>query len=822
MKHRVLAALTAALTLLAATPVIPTVSAADSYDMAVTVELGGTKKPISPYIFGINDAGQLDNVTVGAVRQGGNRYSGYNWENNFSNAGSDWKNNSDTYLTQGFSKELAATPGAPALHLADDCEKHGIGYKMTTIPMAGYVSADGNGEVTAAETAPSTRWKQVKAAKGAEFSMTPDTTDDYVYMDEYVNYLVKTLGSAKSGGINGYNLDNEPGLWSSTHSLMHPDKTTYAEMVDKSTEFASAIKAVDPDAEVFGLALFGVYAYYNLADAPDKDGSYDWFLSYYLDKMKAAEAAAGKRLIDAIDVHYYSEAKGDNRVTEGNATTENDRAARVQAPRTLYEDGYREVSWITDALSSYMPFLPTIQNSITKYYPGTKLAMTEYNFGGGDDVTGAIAQVDALGAFAANDVYLATLWPLSSSIDYQLSAINLYTNYDGKGGAFGDTLVPAKTADWEKSIAYAAIDGDDTSELTVVLANKDSALSENAQISIPGGNYKSAVVYGVTQDSSDIKVLDVQNDLSGDSVVVTLPPYSAATVVLSGEEAVVTPVEEPEITTKEVTLNFSDLEKGKDGLLIPIEDPEHLTKAVIDVTSTCSDNVTWFGGGGALCFNELQGEDGSTFWGAKSFNYSGTGKVTVKFDGTFSVPGDDPDVMDTAEGTITEKNATFQEWWKGSETSTNGDNVTTTFNTITLYYEYENEVAPSEETPSEETPSEETPSEETPSEETPSEETPSEETPSEETPSEETPSEETPSEETGKLLYGDVNEDGEIDILDVIKINKYLLGCDTLSPQGLKNANVDANEAVDPTDSLNILKAVVALLDPSKFPNISA
>lgn len=306
-----------------------------------------------------------------------------------------------------------------------------------------------------------------------------------------------------------------------------------------------------------------------------------------------------------------------------------------------------------------------------------------------------------------------------------------------------------------------------------MLANKDSARAENAQISIPGGNYKSAVVYGVTQDSSDIKVLDIQNDLSGDSVVVTLPPYSAATVVLSGEEAVVTPVEEPEITTKEVTLNFDELEKGKDGLLIPIEDPAHLTKAVIDVTSTCADKVSWFGGGGAICFNELQGEDGTTFWGAKSFNYSGTGKVTVKFDGTFSVPGDDPNAMDTAEATITEKNATFQEWWKGSETSETGENVTTTFNTITLFYEYD-ETTPSEETK--------------------------------------------PSEETGKLFYGDVNEDGEIDILDVIKLNKYLLGADTRLGQGLKNADVDANDSIDTTDSLNILKAVVEMIDAATFP----
>lgn len=59
--------------------------AAGSYDMAVTVNLAGEKKAISPYIYGVNDSGDgsnLKNVTVDAVRQGGNRFTGYNWETN--------------------------------------------------------------------------------------------------------------------------------------------------------------------------------------------------------------------------------------------------------------------------------------------------------------------------------------------------------------------------------------------------------------------------------------------------------------------------------------------------------------------------------------------------------------------------------------------------------------------------------------------------------------------------------------------------------------------------------------------------------------------
>ena len=60
-------------------------------------------------------------------------------------------------------------------------------------------------------------------------------------------------------------------------------------------------------------------------------------------------------------------------------------------------------------------------------------------------------------------------------------------------------------------------------------------------------------------------------------------------------------------------------------------------------------------------------------------------------------------------------------------------------------------------------------------------------------------------------LYGDVNGDEEIDIMDVIALNKYLLGSSTLDADAKKRADVDLNSLLDATDSLNILKYVVAL-----------
>ena len=519
-----------------------------SYDLEVNVSTDGYRREISPYIYGVNSDFRTEeylyDATAGSARQGGNRFSGYNWETNYSNAGRDWLHNSDQYLVD-FDKELQAIPGGPAIEFAQEAAAKKVPYKITTVQMAGYVSADDDGEVTEDQIAPSERWLEVRARKGSEFSMTPDTTDDYVYIDEYVNYLVETLGDASTAtGYQAYNLDNEPSLWSSTHSRMHPDKVTCEEIVTKSIDYSSAIKDVDPKAEIFGLALYGVGAYVSFNSAPDwaeHSDEYDWFISYYLDEMRKAEEEQGKRLVDVIDVHYYSEAKGQCRVTECEDYTHTECVeARLQSPRTLYDPMYIENSWIGNSFQGYLPIFPKLNESIEEYYPGTKLALTEYNFGGGDHISGAVAEADALGVFASNGVYVSNLWAINSDFTYQLAAIDLYTNYDGNGSHFGDTLVTASTSDITKGTAYASIHGADESKLNIVLTNKSLTDVQNAVINIDSGaEYTSAKVYGITGDSCDIKLLQTIDVIDGNSLEVSIPALSVVQIELSADDYVI-------------------------------------------------------------------------------------------------------------------------------------------------------------------------------------------------------------------------------------------------------------------------------------------
>lgn len=186
------------------------------------------------------------------------------------------------------------------------------------------------------------------------------------------------------------------------------------------------------------------------------ENGYRWYLDCYLDQMKQASDAAGIRLLDVLDVHYYSESA---RVGAQD---------RVQSVRTLYEKGFRENSWIGQWCQDNLPLLPTIQASIDRYFPGTKLAITEYNYGG-EDVSATIAMTEALGCYADAGVYLATLW---GGNGYQFAGINLYTDYDRKGAGFGDLLLPARTDDVSLCSAYAALSSGQAGKLTVAITNK--------------------------------------------------------------------------------------------------------------------------------------------------------------------------------------------------------------------------------------------------------------------------------------------------------------------------------------------------------------
>ena len=61
-------------------------------------------------------------------------------------------------------------------------------------------------------------------------------------------------------------------------------------------------------------------------------------------------------------------------------------------------------------------------------------------------------------------------------------------------------------------------------------------------------------------------------------------------------------------------------------------------------------------------------------------------------------------------------------------------------------------------------------------------------------------------------LKGDANLDKKVDILDVITVNRAMLGKEKLEGQALINADINGDNKPDASDSLSIMKAIVGLV----------
>jgi hypothetical protein len=503
--------------------------------VTVTVDPSVDRHPISPYIYGANhDIAGFDGWT--AMRLCGNRMSTYNWLNNASNAGHDGippNTNDDWWLVEGLKAYWPTVrvdgPREPACVITrfHDAAVAREAYSLVGLQSAGYVAADTNHVVGADEAAPSPRWMQVVAHPDAGLSRRP-----VACMEELVRLLVKRYGAADGGrGIRGYSLDNEPGLWHETHPLMHPAPATCREVIDKSVALAKVVKDVDQRAETFGPGPWGMTAMDRLSDESDwketnTDERYGWFLDYYLHEMAQASEATDVRLLDVLDLHWYADA--DN-VRNGGGT------AVINAPRSLWDASYREPTWIGRWFNRNLPLLAKAHESIKAHYPGTKLALSEYNWSMADRIEGGLAQAEALGVFGRMGVYLACYYqPVWQADDrYAAAAFQLFRNYDGKGGCFGDVSIAANASDGNTVGAYAAV-STSGNRLHLVLTNRSYVEDVTVKTQIAAADeyvHRESWMFG--PEEAILRRIDaVAASPAPNAFTCDLPPLSAVHVVL--------------------------------------------------------------------------------------------------------------------------------------------------------------------------------------------------------------------------------------------------------------------------------------------------
>ncbi len=471
--------------LLAALAVAPPARA----DISLSVDSTHPSHQISPLIYGLNYApsGLASELGLPINRWGGNTTDTYNWRLGSYNTGNDYYYENIADCWNAADSWCGAGTNPPAYRSFIATNRARGTDTLLTLPMLGRVASNallshpftcgfpssvfptqdsfdpydsgcGNGRQSG----------NPLGADPSRDSIASGPADNAAWIRD----LVSRYGNANATGVRYYELGNEPALWNSTHRDMHPQPVTYDELWTRSRNLAAAVKRTDPTALTIGPSEWGWPNYFCsaadnvsqgcFATSPDRAAHHGApIVPWLLRKMAAYERQRGVRLLDYLDLHYYAQGGNSPEVT-----------------RSLWDPTYTDPSWISDQIR----LLPRMRGWIRNNYPGTKIALSEYNLSVGDAITNTLIQADTLGIFARENVGLATRWGLGNDGDLYTDAFRMFRNYDGSGGRFGSRWLSSTSSDPSALSIYAGLRSGGGA--TILVINKSSG-AINANLSLP-------------------------------------------------------------------------------------------------------------------------------------------------------------------------------------------------------------------------------------------------------------------------------------------------------------------------------------------------
>ncbi|MGD0629922.1 MAG: glycoside hydrolase family 44 protein, partial [Terracidiphilus sp.] len=496
---------------------------------ALTVGVGSPTHAINPFIYGMSyynsssDTAAAESISLPVDRWGGDGSQRYNYVLDVINSASDY------YFENHFGNTGQQDTGT--FNTAVEADK-AIGAKtLGTVDVLGWISKDGTScSYTAAAYPQQFSFDQYNSncgdgmypdgvsgctsASGCaipdpanEASVTSISVDPPTWANAWVKYLVSKFGTAANGGVYAYDLDNEPAWWDAVHRDVHPVASTYDEVTINEIATAKAVKDADPTALINGPVIDNWWNYFY--SKKDMEGGWGtgpcyapWanptdrtahggvpLIEYYLQQFAAYQTANNVRLLDYLDMHtYFAATYNGNGVAFDTAGDTGEQQARVNSTRVFWDPTYTDPNFPQPNYSTdpnYVPapncntplqapqLIPMAKGWIAKDYPGTKLAFSEYNWGGQESINGAVAQADILGIFGSYGLDIANLWgpPDPTKQVPGLMAYMIYRNYDGAGSQFGDTALASTSANQGVLSVYGAVRSTDNA-VTVMVINK--------------------------------------------------------------------------------------------------------------------------------------------------------------------------------------------------------------------------------------------------------------------------------------------------------------------------------------------------------------
>jgi hypothetical protein len=435
----------------------------------VTIHCERPSAPVSPLIFGVAGRKITSDLGATAYRFGGNPTSRFNWSlGNVWNTSQDWFfRNVDIEWDWKSLIDLSVTNNAQV---------------TLTIPTLGWVAKDATsysfpvavfGEQQKTEPGRPDVGNGVDK-NGKPILPGPAERTSIPAPPELITQWVTAIqaeSTRRGRTVHSYILDNEPGLWNSTHRDVHPEPVGYDELLERTIRYGSAVRKADPDAVIAGPAEWGWSNYFwSAKDAeagffrkPDRRAHGDVpLLDWYLRQLNEYEKKTGIRILDVVDLHFYPQGNGIFNTGGEGATDLNTAFRRIRSTRSLWDKDYEDESWIKDRV--YL--IPRLKEIIRLNYPGRRISIGEWNFGAETHISGGLATAEVLGRFAETGVYSAYYWTTPKIGSPSYWGFRAYRNFDGKGGRFLEQFVSTTSP---KELSVFASRNDSASHYVVVV-----------------------------------------------------------------------------------------------------------------------------------------------------------------------------------------------------------------------------------------------------------------------------------------------------------------------------------------------------------------
>ena len=470
--------------------------------------------------------------------------------------------NADNKANDWYYQSIAgssATPGADANNFVSST-KSGGAEPILTIPMIDWMPKLGAGRSKLASYSIAKYGPQVgndwqwmpdagngigtNTATQTSWLITTNNPNDANYLTNsafqqaWVQLLTNSWGRATNGGVRYYCMDNEHTLWYSTHRDIHPTGPTMQEIRNKLFDYGAKVKAVDPNAQLLFPEEWGWPGYlysgydwkwagdnsnWNPANFSDRAANGGWdYGPWLLNQCRLYEQTNGVRLLDVFTFHIYPQGANE----WGNDVSNPTQLGRNRSTRALWDTNYVDQSWINATIK----LIPRMRDWVSAYYPGTKIGITEYNWGAETNINGATAQADIYGIFGREGLDIGTRWTTPDANTPTFKAMKMYRNYDGNKSTFGDTSVFSGGPNPDNIATFAALRSTDGA-LTIMAINKQ--LTSNAPVSITLTNFMplgTAQVWRLTSANIISRLSDIS--FTGNSFSNTLPAQSITLFVL--------------------------------------------------------------------------------------------------------------------------------------------------------------------------------------------------------------------------------------------------------------------------------------------------